>query len=185
MNIAIYPGSFNPIHNGHIAIAKAALKLKQIDEVWLMVTPQNPLKVNSDLWDQDFRSKLSEVAVANIDGVKHSEFELSLPQPTYTVNTLEALTACYPSHNFSLLVGGDNILNFHKWFKGDQIRKNHQLIVYPRPGTEQNMPSDVTVIEAELMDISSTEIRDRLKQKESISDLVPHSIVDLILKKSC
>ena len=121
MKIAIYSGSFNPIHNGHIAVAEAALD-NGFDEVWLVVSPKNPHKNEEDLWPFNDRLKMAELAIANRSGLKVSDCENKLPRPSYTINTLNFLKKTYPENEFKLLIGGDNLLKFQSW-------KDHQHIV--------------------------------------------------------
>ena len=170
MKIGIFGGSFNPIHRGHIALARQILRKQRLDEVWLMVSPQNPLKQgNSDLWDDDLRLSLTRKALENEDGLVACDYEFHLPRPSYTWDTLQSLSKDYPEHEFSLIIGADNWSIFDRWYCADDILKNYRVIVYPRdnhPGT----------IDAPLLDISSTDIRRRVRSGESIKALVPESI---------
>lgn len=171
MRIGIFGGSFNPIHNGHIALAKAILAQCDIDEVWLMVSPQNPLKRDAtDLLDDRLRFEMAQKALEGVEGVKASDYEFHLPKPSYTWNTLQHLSNDYPSDTFILLIGGDNWARFSRWRHWQDILRNHDVVVYPRdeyPGTIQ-MP---------LLPISSTEIRERVRRNESIESMVPAGIV--------
>ena len=174
--IGIFGGSFNPIHNGHIALAQAVLRQCALDEVWLMVSPQNPLKQNStDLLDDHLRLQMAEKALEGVDGVKACDYEFSLPKPSYTWNTLQHLSKDYPDYTFSLLIGGDNWAHFTRWRHWKDILRCHQVIVYPRedyPGT----------IDVPLLDVSSTEIRQRVREGKSIEGMVPDSIIPLVEK---
>ena len=174
--IGIFGGSFNPIHNGHIALAQAVLRQCALDEVWLMVSPQNPLKRNSaDLLDDQLRLQMTEKALEGVEGVKACDYEFRLPKPSYTWNTLQHLSKDYPDCTFSLLIGGDNWAHFTRWRHWKDILRCHQVIVYPRdeyPGT----------IDVPLLDVSSTEIRQRVRAGESIEELVPEAIVPLVKK---
>jgi nicotinate-nucleotide adenylyltransferase len=174
--IGIFGGSFNPIHNGHIALAQAVLRQCALDEVWLMVSPQNPLKRNSaDLLDDQLRLQMAEKALEGVEGVKACDYEFRLPKPSYTWNTLQHLSKDYPDCTFSLLIGGDNWAHFTRWRHWKDILRCHQVIVYPRdeyPGT----------IDVPLLDVSSTEIRQRVRAGESIEELVPEAIVPLVKK---
>ncbi len=175
-SIGIFGGSFNPIHNGHIALAQAVLRQCALDEVWLMVSPQNPLKRNSaDLLDDQLRLQMAEKALEGVEGVKACDYEFRLPKPSYTWNTLQHLSKDYPDCTFSLLIGGDNWAHFTRWRHWKDILRCHQVIVYPRdeyPGT----------IDVPLLDVSSTEIRQRVRAGESIEELVPEAIVPLVKK---
>jgi nicotinate-nucleotide adenylyltransferase len=167
----IFGGSFNPIHMGHIALAQAVQKQCGLDEVWLMVSPQNPLKRNdSDLLDDGLRLEMAQKALEGIDGVVACDYEFHLPKPSYTWNTLQNLAKDYPDCTFTLLIGGDNWAHFQRWRHWKDILWHHDIIVYPRdqyPGT----------IDVPLLPVSSTEIRKRVRVGESISGLVPACIV--------
>ena len=170
--IAIFGGSFNPIHNGHIALAQAVLEQCRVDEVWLMVSPQNPLKLgDADLLDDNLRLEIAQKALEGIDGIKACDYEFHLPKPSYTWNTLQHLSADYPDHTFILLLGGDNWAHFQRWRHWQDILWHHDIIVYPR----DNHPGTINV---PLLDISSTDIRRRVKAGESIKGLVPDSIIN-------
>jgi nicotinate-nucleotide adenylyltransferase len=187
MRIAIFSGSFNPIHNGHLAIAREVLAQDAADELWLLVSPQNPLKKNTDLIDEKQRLKMVELAIENEQGMQASDFEFHLPRPSYTIRTLESLRITHPHHQFLLLIGGDNLAIIHKWFEYQRIITEFGLIVYPRPGYQKNSDSqfpNTTFISAPLIDISATEIREKLKKGESITDLVPEKVVIYLQKLS-
>lgn len=165
----IFGGSFNPIHNGHIALAKAVLSQCGLDEVWLMVSPQNPLKQDRQLLDDQLRYELARKALEGSERIKACDYEFRLTRPSYTWNTLRHLSADYPEHEFVLLIGGDNWAHFQRWSHWQDILWHHRVIVYPRdqyPGT----------IDVPLLDVSSTEIRQRVRAGKSISGLVPDCI---------
>jgi nicotinate-nucleotide adenylyltransferase len=174
MRIGLFGGSFNPIHNGHIAIARAALEQCRFDEVWLMVSPQNPLKQNvSDLLDDQLRLEMAQRALEGEEGVKACDYEFHLPKPSYTWNTLQHLSADYPQHTFLLLIGGDNWAHFTRWRHWKDILRQHEVVVYPRdqyPGT----------INVPLLPVSSTDIRERIRKGESVEGLVPTAIEPLV-----
>ena len=174
--IGIFGGSFNPIHLGHIALAQAVLRQCVLDEVWLMVSPQNPLKQNAtDLLDDQLRLQMAEKALEGVEGVKACDYEFRLPKPSYTWNTLQHLSKDYPDYTFSLLIGGDNWAHFTRWRHWKDILRCHQVIVYPRedyPGT----------IDVPLLDVSSTEIRQRVREGKRIEGMVPDSIIPLVEK---
>ena len=174
--IGIFGGSFNPIHLGHIALAQAVLRQCALDEVWLMVSPQNPLKRNdADLLDDHLRLEMAQKALEGVEGVKACDYEFRLPKPSYTWNTLQHLSKDYPDYQFSLLIGGDNWAHFQRWRTRQEIMEHHDIIVYPRdsyPGT----------IDVPLFDVSSTEIRQRVRAGESIEGMVPKAIVPLVKK---
>ena len=171
--IGIFGGLFNPIHCGHIALAQAVQKQCGMDEVWLMVSPQNPLKQQADLLDDNLRLELAQKALKGVEGVYASDYEFHLPKPSYTWNTLHQLSEDYPDCEFFLLIGGDNWAHFERWRQWKDILRNYDVIVYPRdeyPGT----------IDVPLLDVSSTEIRQKVRAGECISGLVPETIETLV-----
>ena len=177
--IAIFGGSFNPVHVGHIALARSVVQQQLADEVWLLVSPQNPLKQQADLLPEAQRLALVRKALVNEDGVEVSDFEFHLPRPSYTWNTLQALSAAYPDVDFSLLIGADNWALFHRWAHPVDILAHHQLWVYPRQGVvvdEASLPAGVCLIEAPLFPLSSTDIRNLVRKGESIHGYVPQAI---------
>ncbi len=178
----IFGGSFNPIHCGHVALAEAVLRQAGLDEVWFMVSPQNPLKRQDDLLDDRQRLALAEKALKGHPGIRVSDYEMRLPRPSYTWNLLEALSRDYPDRTFSLIVGGDNWEIFSRWHCADDIRRNYPVVVYPRPGSPiavepREDDRRLTVIEAPLLDVSGTAVRRRVRQGESICGMVPDCIV--------
>ena len=159
----IYGGSFNPIHEGHIALAKALADCGLVDEIWLLVSPQNPFKVNAELLDDDERLRLARLAVCDVPGVEVCDREFFLPRPSYMYKTLNALSKEHPEREFVLVIGADNWERFHDWYRSKDILSAYHIIIYPRPGyTLQNVPSGVTVADTPLLDISSTKIRRRI-----------------------
>ena len=171
MNIGLFGGSFNPIHNGHVWLAKALLRETGLDEVWFMVSPQNPLKQNRQLLDDNQRFRLVQLALNDEPRLRPCDYEFHLPKPSYTWNTLQALKKDFPMHRFTLLIGGDNWQLFDKWYRADDIKANYEVVVYTRtPGDEG------------FIDISSTDIRQRVKAGRSIRSLVPKAVADFIKK---
>jgi nicotinate-nucleotide adenylyltransferase len=170
--VAIFGGSFNPIHTGHIALAQAVQQQCGLDEVWLMVSPQNPLKRNdADLLDDSLRFEMAQKALEGVEGVKACDYEFHLPKPSYTWNTLQHLTKDYPDYTFTLLIGGDNWAHFQRWRHWKDILWHHDVIVYPRDEYQGT-------ISVPLLNVSSTEIRKRVRAGQSISGLVPACIVN-------
>lgn len=175
MKIGIYGGSFNPIHYGHIGLAQWLVEHTDLDEVWLLVSPNNPLKDRTILADESIRLEKARQAVADAvaahplpDGkqIVVSDFEFELPRPSYTANTLRALEHAYSEHVFTLIIGEDNWHVRDKWREWDWIRANHRIFIYPRHKEGDLKPeiSDPHIMyfsEAPLFDISSTEIRER------------------------
>jgi nicotinate-nucleotide adenylyltransferase len=179
MKIAIFSGSFNPIHNGHLAIASEVLNEGIAEEVWFLVSPQNPLKKRTELIPEQQRLEMVLLAIENEPGMKASDIEFNLPRPSYTIRTLEKLKSDNPQHQFSLLIGGDNLAILHKWVEYERIIGEFGLIVYPRPGfpipTDLNYQNTIT-LSAPLLDCSATEIRERVRSGMSIADMVPEKV---------
>lgn len=186
MRIAVYSGSFNPVHDGHLAIAQKVLESNLAYEVWFMLSPMNPLKKESVLWPESDRLEMVRLAIKDKPGMKASDYEFRFPRPAFTVNTLESLRNDYPENDFILLVGGDNLSSIRRWYKYESIIKDFGLIVYPRPGFSLKKFNDVPnvwIIEGPLLDISATDIRKRVLNNEPISGLVPHAVEEYILKR--
>lgn len=181
----IYGGSFNPIHNGHIALAKAFLRQAALDEVWFVVSPQNPFKVNDHLLDDRWRLRLTKAALQGETRLMASDYEFHLPKPSYMWHTLQSMSREYPDREFTLLIGGDNWTTFHRWYHADDILSHYSLAVYPRkdnPIDTATLPPNVQLINAKLLDISSTEVRHRITKGQDISHLVPPRVAELITK---
>lgn len=166
MLTGIYGGSFNPIHLGHTALATWLVQQGYVDELWLMVSPQNPLKPAQDLMPDAQRLRLANIATKEMKGVRVSDFECRLPRPSFMVNTLEALRVTYPAREFVLIIGADNWQRFGQWHRADDIMAHHNIIIYPRPGFDidtNTLPQGVTMAtEAPRFDISATQIRQAL-----------------------
>ena len=165
LSTAIYGGSFNPIHTGHIALGQWLVRHHFVDELWFLVSPQNPLKPASGLLDDEARLRLARLAIGRKRRLRVSDFEFHLPRPSYMVTTLEALRTAYPDRNFVLVIGADNWHRFPQWYKADEILNHHRLLVYPRPGfpiDEAALPAGVTLVHTPLIDLSSTQIRDAI-----------------------
>lgn len=160
----IYGGSFNPIHLGHICLAKALAESGLVDEMWLLVSPQNPFKVDARLLDDEKRLHLAQLAVRDVPGVEVCDREFSLPRPSYMYNTLQALTQEHPDREFVLVIGADNWERFPAWYRSQDILSAYRIIIYPRPGYVcKDLPEGVTLADTPLLDISSTEIRNRIQ----------------------
>lgn len=183
--IGLFGGSFNPIHNAHLALARQLREKAQLDEVWLMVSPQNPLKQQGDLLGDEERLAMARAAVKDEPGIVVCDYEMHMPRPSYTWNTLQALSHDYPDREFVLMIGGDNWLSFDRWYRHEDILKNYRVVVYPRrEAAVDNLPmvdgAQVSLVEAELIDISSTDIRRRIREGRSIRKLVPRAVADII-----
>lgn len=165
MTVGLFGGSFNPIHNGHTALGQWLVAHHLVDELWFLVSPQNPLKPAAGLLDDQARLRLARLAVGRKRRLHVSDFECHLPRPSYMVHTLEALRAAYPACDFVLVIGADNWHRFPQWFHSDEILRHHRLLVYPRPGfpiEEAALPPGVSLISTPLHDISSTQIRNAI-----------------------
>ena len=179
MNIGIFGGSFNPIHIGHLALANYLCEYGEVDEVWFLVSPHNPLKERGDLWPDELRLQLVQKAIDGYGKFRASDFEFHLPRPSYMVNTLRALRESYPEHEFTLIIGSDNWEVFPCWYKHDELLAENHLIVYPRPNyhvSSDSLPQNVSLVETPLMEISSTFIRKSLDAGKEIRYFLPEKV---------
>ena len=179
LNTGIFSGSFNPVHIGHLALANWLCEFAGLDEVWFVLTPHNPLKDRSNLMDDRLRYELVEASIAGYPKFKASDFEFSLPQPTYTIDTLRALEKTYPDRQFHFIMGADNWAFIKRWKESDQLISNYPILVYPRKGYEIQIPSDIPsirIVDAPLMEISSTFIRESLKAGKDVRFFLPEAI---------
>lgn len=183
MKIGLYFGSFNPIHLGHLLIASYVVEEKLADKVWFVVSPQNPFKKASTLLNEYDRLHLVNLAIENDARFKASDIEFKLPKPSYTIDTLTYLKEKYPSLEFSIILGADSYQNIHKWKNGDQILNNNDILVYNRIGSEAIKPeaNNHQFLKAPILEISSTEIRNFIKQKRSIKYMLPEKVENEIL----
>lgn len=182
----LFGGSFNPIHKGHIHLARQLLREAKLDEVWFLVSPQNPLKQDMRLAPEQQRLEMARLALRRYKHLSASDFEFQLPSPSYTWNTLQALREAYPDREFTLLIGGDNWLRFPQWYRHDDILASYRIAIYPRvdaPLDVSTLPSNVLLMQAKTVDVSSTEIRERLHNGQSIAGLVPSSVERYLLKE--
>ena len=180
--VGIFGGSFNPIHTGHIALAKSLCEKAGLDEVWFMVSPMNPFKKTAtDLLDDHLRLEMVEKALEKEPQLKACDYEFRLPKPSYTWHTLQAISLEFTDIEFTLLIGGDNWAAFDKWYHHEDILAHYPIVVYPRQGSSVGkVPEGVTIVETPLLNISSTEIRQRIKEGKSIKGMVPESIEELV-----
>ena len=187
MKIGLFFGSFNPIHNGHLVIASTMLNETNLDKVWFVVSPQNPFKSTKSLLHEFDRLDMVRAAIEGDDRLEASDIEFQMPKPSYTVDTLTYLKDKYPSYEFVLIMGEDNLTHFHKWKNYEQIISNFEVFTYPRPNNPTTVFHDhekVTITAAALMDISSTYIRNCIAANKSIDYLVPQKVKDLILSRT-
>ncbi len=180
----LFPGSFNPIHNGHIAIAHSIIEQGLCNTIWFVPSPHNPFKKENDLLEEQLRLEIVEKALELYPRLKVCDLEFSLPKPSYTINTLHKLKELYPQEEFSLIIGEDNLCDFHLWHNYQEILSNYKIYVYPRPDITCHPVTHPNIlhIQAPLMNISSTEIRQKIRQHEDIYPFVPSTALPLILK---
>ena len=187
MKIGLFFGSFNPIHIGHLIIANFMANHTELDQVWLIVSPHNPLKRKGDLINMYDRLEMARLATENSVNIRVSDVEFKLPQPSYTIDTLVHLKERYPEHQFTLIMGSDNLASLPKWKNYELLLRDYQIAIYPRPGYENlelaSHPS-VTVTDTPLMEISSTFIRKSIKSGKNIMYFVPESVLAFIESKN-
>ncbi|WP_264566199.1 nicotinate (nicotinamide) nucleotide adenylyltransferase [Flavobacterium sp. N3904] len=185
MKIGLYFGTFNPIHVGHLIIANHMAEHADLDQVWMVVTPHNPLKKKSTLLDDYHRLQMVYLATEDFPKIKPSDIEFKLSQPNYTVNTLVHLQEKYPDYEFSLIMGEDNLKSLHKWKNYEVILAHHDIYVYPRISLEtdnlelKNHPK-IHLIDAPVVEISSTNIRNTIKKGKNVKPLLPHKVWEYI-----
>jgi nicotinate-nucleotide adenylyltransferase len=185
MKIGLYFGTFNPIHVGHLIIANHMAEHSDLDQVWMVVTPHNPLKKKNTLLDDYHRLQMVHLATEDFPKIKPSDIEFKLSQPNYTVNTLVHLQEKYPNYEFSLIMGEDNLKSLHKWKNYEAILENHEIYVYPRISTEvenlefKNHPK-IHLIDAPVVEISATFIRDNIKKGKNVQPLLPSKVWEYI-----
>jgi nicotinate-nucleotide adenylyltransferase len=185
MKIGLYFGTFNPIHVGHLIIANHMAEHSDLEQIWMVVTPHNPLKQKNTLLDDYQRLHLVRLATEDYPKIKPSDIEFKLPQPNYTVNTLAHLIEKCPQHEFSLIMGEDNLKSLHKWKNYEYILQHHDIYIYPRVSEEaenltlKNHPR-VHWIDAPIVEISSTFIRENIKNKKNIRPLLPHNVWEYV-----
>lgn len=187
MKIGLFFGSFNPVHVGHMVIANFMATQTDLKQVWLVVSPQNPLKQKSTLARDYDRLHLVRLAIGDNLNLRASNIEFDLPKPSYTIDTLTYLKEKYPENDFVLIMGGDNLGTFHKWKNYEQILKNYQIYLYKRPkyelGDLENHPS-IRHFEAPMMDISASYIRNCIQSEKSVQYLVPQPVFEYLQSSS-
>ncbi|ASZ10395.1 nicotinate-nucleotide adenylyltransferase [Chitinophaga pendula] len=182
MKIGLYFGSFNPIHTGHLIIANYVAYNTDLDKVWLVVSPQNPLKASSSLLNEHHRFHLVELAVKDEPRLRASNIEFSLPRPSYTIDTLTYLEEKFPTQEFSIIMGSDSFQNITRWKNYQQLVQRYPIYVYRRPGHEVGeLPgARVLVLDAPMLDISATSIREWIKEGRSVRYMVPDNVLAYI-----
>lgn len=183
MTVGIFGGSFNPVHIGHLMLASYMQQFGGFDEVWLMLSPLNPLKSNPEELIPDItRLRMLELAIGDTPGIAVNDIELSMPRPSYTINTLRYLSKRYPRHNFKLIIGSDNWKRFGEWKESEEIIENYGVVIYPRPGYPVGTIYDagVEVVNAPVADISSTFIRRGIARGKDMRFFLPQGVYDYI-----
>lgn len=182
--IGVFGGSFNPIHKGHIAMARELLEKEHLDEIWFMVSPLNPFKTAAaDLLADDLRLEMTRKALADEPRLKVSDYEFHLSKPSYTWDTLRHLSMDYPDDQFVLIIGADNWAAWDRWCHADDILKHYEVIIYPRKGHSvevASLPEGVSLASMRLYEMSSSEVRKKVQEGLPIADLVPESILHLV-----
>ena len=184
-SIGLFFGSFNPIHLGHTQLAEYIFEYSGVDEIWYIVSPRNPLKEQSELIDEHLRFRLIEMATEGKDYLKVSDIEFNMPKPSYTINTLQALSEKYPEDNFILLIGSDNMQIFDQWKDYQTILNEYSILVYPRKDFdyepfEEIYPDMQILEEAPFFEISSTDIRELIKNNQDASQWLHPDVYQFI-----
>ncbi len=181
MKIGLYFGTFNPIHVGHLTIANHIAEHSELDQVWFVVTPLSPFKKKNSLLDNRQRYEMVYLATKDYDTLKPSDIEFGLKQPNYTIDTLTYLIEKYPTNEFSLIMGEDNLKSFHKWKNYEQILENHHIYVYPRISegkvdTQFDNHPKIHSVNAPIMQLSSTFMRKSIKEGKNIRPMLPEHV---------
>jgi nicotinate-nucleotide adenylyltransferase len=184
MKVGLYFGSFNPVHTGHLIIASYIANTVDIDQVWFVLSPQNPLKQGNSLLNKYHRKYLIDIAIEGEKKLRTSTIEFSLPTPSYTIDTLTYLKEKHPGYIFSVIIGSDSLQNISKWKNHELLLGNYTVLVYERPGFEiqNDLSENIIPLKAPLLDISSTSIRKLIKEGKSIKFLVPDVVKEEIEK---
>lgn len=171
LKTGIFSGSFNPIHIGHLALANYLCEFGGLDEIWFMVSPHNPIKQQADLWPDELRLHLVQLAIEGYPHFRASDFEFHLSRPSYTIHTLDRLKETYPDRDFHLIIGSDNWLNFDRWCESERIIAENRILIYPRPGfpvNKDSLPETVSIADSPIFEISSTFIRQALADGKDV-----------------
>ncbi|MFV0606079.1 MAG: nicotinate (nicotinamide) nucleotide adenylyltransferase [Niabella sp.] len=184
MKIGLFFGSFNPIHHAHLIIAKNILNQKLVDKIWFVVSPHNPLKETKSLLNENQRLYLLNLAIEGEADLKASDVEFFLPRPSYTSHTLNYLKEKNPTHEYSVIMGGDSFFNIKKWKNYNYIINNYNILLYNRPGfiVKNDLNAKLTPVNAPLLELSASTIRQLIKEKKSIRYLLPDNVIEEIEK---
>lgn len=184
--VGLFFGSFNPIHIGHLILANYILENSDMEELWFVVSPQNPFKDKKSLLNDHNRWDMVQLALKNYPKMRASNVEFSLPKPSYTIDTLTYLQEKYQDHSFSLIMGEDNLVNLSKWKNSEMLVKNYHIIVYPRLHdqkiSEENVPTheNVSLIKAPVIELSATEIRKMIKDGKNVRPMLPPEVFEYL-----
>lgn len=185
-HIGLLFGSFNPIHIGHLVLANYMKEMHHLDEVWLVVSPQNPFKNSHDLIDGQLRLKMVEMALSGSSFCKVCNVEFEMPIPSYTIDTLDKLTETYPDIQFTMIMGTDNIQSIYKWKNGERILGSFEILVYPRLSSDTSSTfkhSNVIYTKAPVIDVSSTFIREQIGLGKNMSFFMPREVAAFVQEK--
>ncbi len=183
MKVGLFFGTFNPVHNGHMVIAGYMAEFSDLEQVWMVISPHNPLKAAGSLLQDYHRYHLVELAIGNNRKLKASKAEFNLPKPSYTIHTLAYLIEKHPQHEFALIMGCDNLESLQKWKNYEVILESHQLYIYPRPGFDGGQFKDhhnVKMVDAPLMEISASFIRQSIKSGKDVRYMMPQPVFEYI-----
>lgn len=188
--VGLFFGSFNPIHIGHLILANYILENTDMDELWFVVSPQNPFKDKKSLLKDHNRLDMVERAVKNYPKMRASNVEFSLPKPSYTIDTLTYLHEKFPNNSFSLIMGEDNLASLNKWKNAETLIKNHQIIVYPRifegdtsasqSASDMRNYENISLIKAPIIELSATEIRNMIKDGKNVRPMLPPEVFEYL-----
>lgn len=182
----IFSGSFNPIHNGHLMLANYIVEYSNLDEIWFVVTPQNPLKEPGLLLDDGIRLQMTQLAVQGFEKFRVSDIEFSMPKPSYTIDTLNRLSQENPDTGFTLIIGADSWNDIHKWKSHQEMIEKYKVMVYPRLGYDitinENQKQNVAVVEAPVVEVSSTFVRKSIREGKEVKAFVPLSVYDFVIE---
>ena len=186
--IGLYPGTFNPIHNGHVTLANYFINNTELDEVWVVLTPQNPFKKNNHLIEDNYRLEMANKIFNHLKNIKVSDIEFQLEKPNYTIDTINRLLEDYPKNRFTLLIGEDNLANFHQWKDYSKILDLVNIFVYPRikmidVNQEIINNASIKILDAPKIKVSSEEIREKMKKGNDIQSYLPKEVYKYIIEK--